>query len=323
MIEHCSRLAGDQNKLSTRFNEVVEIVSEAAAWAKVDNSMWVKGFHVNEAIKEKIYRSNRIEKKLQEMVLQETIMIDTAGAVVGQINGLSVIDSGDYTFGRPMRITARTYMGRGGVINIERETNMSGNIHNKGVLTLGGYLGGKFAQGKPLGVTAQITFEQLYDGVEGDSASSAELYAILSSLADIPLKQGLAVTGSVNQFGEIQPIGGATEKIEGFFDLCRVKGLSGDQGVVIPVQNLDNLMLKEDVVEAVKDSLFHIYAVKNIEEGIGLLSGLPAGQLGEDGSYPQGTVFYLVDQKIHEYNDGLRKVGANTRRGKKTVGQIK
>lgn len=317
LIEYCSRLAGDQNKLSTRFNEVVEIVSEAAAWAKTQNSVYVEGSHVKEAIREKIYRSSRIEEKLQEMVLQKTIMIDTDGARVGQVNGLSVLDSGDYTFGRPIRITARTYMGRGGVINIERETNMSGSIHNKGVLILGGYLGGKFAQSKPLGVTAQITFEQLYDGVEGDSASSAELYAILSSLAELPLKQGLAVTGSVNQFGEIQPIGGATEKIEGFFDLCRAKGLSGDQGVLIPVQNLDNLMLKEDVVDAVKNDLFHIYAINNIEEGIELLTGLPAGQPGEGGSYPDGTVFYLVDKKIHEYNDGLRKVGGNTRRGKK------
>ncbi|TEB18027.1 Lon protease [Pelotomaculum sp. FP] len=322
LIEHCSRLAGAQDKLSTRFNEVVEVVSEAAAWAKVENSRYVESSHVNKAIKEKIYRSNRIEEKLQEMVLQETIMINTDGAVVGQVNGLSISSSGDYTFGRPIRITARTYMGRGGVINIERETNLSGNIHNKGVLTLGGYLGGKFAQGKPLGVTAQITFEQLYDGVEGDSASSAELYAILSSLAGLPLKQGLAVTGSVNQFGEIQPIGGATEKIEGFFDLCRAKGLSGDQGVVIPVQNLSNLMLKEDVVEAVKNDLFHIYAVRNIEEGIELLSGVPAGQPGEDGNYPDGTVFRLVDQKIHAYNEGLRKAGANTRR-KKTAGQVK
>lgn len=321
LIEHCSRLAGDQNKLSTRFNEVVEIIIEAAACASLENSRYVESAHVNEAIREKIYRSNRIEEKLQEMVLQETIMINTQGAVVGQVNGLSVISSGDYTFGRPMRITARTYMGRGGVIHIERETNMSGNIHNKGVLTLGGYLGGKFAQGRPLGVTAQITFEQLYDGVEGDSASSAELYAILSSMADLPLKQGLAVTGSVNQFGEIQPIGGATEKIEGFFDLCRAKGLSGDQGVIIPVQNLGNLMLKEDVVEAVRNNLFHIYAVKNIEEGIELLSGLPAGQAGEDGNYPEGTVFCLVNHKINEYNDVARNAGAAARR-RKTAGSV-
>lgn len=298
LIEYGSRLAGDQNKLSTRFNEVVEIINEAAALAKARDSQYVEGSHVQEAIKERVYRYNKIEEKLQELALQGTILINTDGAVVGQVNGLTVIDSGGYTFGRPIRITARTYMGRGGVINIERETNMSGNIHDKGVLTLGGYLGGKFAQNNPLGVTAQITFEQLYEGVEGDSASSAELYAILSSLADLPLKQSLAVTGSVNQFGEIQPIRGVTEKIEGFFDLCRARGLTGDQGVIIPVQNIANLMLKEEVVQAVEDNLFHVYAIRNIEEGIELLSGLPAGEKGEDGHYPENTVFYLVEKKL-------------------------
>jgi len=298
LIEYGSRLAGDQNKLSTRFNEVVEIIHEAAALAKARDSQYVEGVHVQEAIKERVYRYNKIEEKLQELALQDTIMINTDGAVVGQVNGLSLIDVGGYVFGRPVRITARTYMGRGGVINIERETNMSGNIHDKGVLTLGGYLGGKFAQDKPLGVTAQITFEQLYEGVEGDSASSAELYAILSSLAGVPLKQSLAVTGSVNQFGEIQPIGGVTEKIEGFFDLCRARGLTGEQGVIIPVQNISNLMLREEVVQAVKDNLFHVYAIRNIEEGIELLTGLPAGEKGEDGHYPENTIFYLVEKRL-------------------------
>ncbi|NMA52723.1 MAG: AAA family ATPase, partial [Peptococcaceae bacterium] len=309
-----SRLAGDQNKLSTRFNEVVEIINEAAALAK--DSQYVEGSHVQEAIKERIYRYNKIEEKLQELAIQGTILINTDGVVVGQVNGLTVIDSGGYVFGRPIRITARTYMGRGGVINIERETNMSGNIHDKGVLTLGGYLGGKFAQNKPLGVTAQITFEQLYEGVEGDSASSAELYAILSSLADLPLKQSLAVTGSVNQFGEIQPIGGVTEKIEGFFDLCRARGLTGDQGVIIPVQNIANLMLKEEVVEAVKNNLFHVYAIRNIEEGIELLTGLPAGEQGEDGHYPEHTVFSLVEKKLQGAH---KRIGTNIRLGKTNI----
>jgi lon-related putative ATP-dependent protease len=311
IIEYGSRLAGHQGKLSTRFNEVIEIVYEAAAWAQAENSRYVEASHVDKALREKVYRSNGLEEKIQEMFTQEKILIDTSGVVVGQVNGLYVIDSGGYTFGRPARITARTYMGRGGVVNIERETKMSGSIHSKGVLTLAGYLGGKFAQVKTLGLTAQITFEQLYDGIEGDSASSAELYAILSSLAELPVNQSLAVTGSVNQFGEVQPIGGATEKIEGFFDVCAAKGLSGTQGVVIPAQNIDDLMLKEEILEAVRNGKFHIYAVRNIEEGIELLSGIPAGDVKEDGSYPEGSVFELVDRKLREYNQGLSKSGSD------------
>lgn len=307
IIEYGSRLAGHQEKLSTRFNEVIEIVYEAASWAQIENAEYVEYSHVEKALKEKVYRSNRLEEKVQELITREKILINTSGDAVGQVNGLYVIESGGYAFGRPAKITARTYMGRGGVVNIEREAKMSGNIHSKGVLTLAGYLGGKFAQERPLGLTAQITFEQLYDGVEGDSASSAELYAILSSLADLPLKQNLAVTGSVNQFGEIQPIGGVTEKIEGFFDVCKAKGLTGNQGVVIPVQNVDNLMLKDEVLEAVKKGQFQIYAVKSIEEGIELLSGVPAGQINGDGTYPEGSVFERVDRKLRGYNEGLSK----------------
>jgi lon-related putative ATP-dependent protease len=318
IIEYGSRLAGHQGKLSTRFNEVIEIVYEAAAWAQAENSRYVEAIHVDKALREKVYRSNGLEEKIQEMFTQEKILIDTTGAMAGQVNGLYVIDSGGYTFGRPARITARTYMGRGGVVNIERETKMSGSIHSKGVLTLAGYLGGKFAQVKPLGLTAQITFEQLYDGIEGDSASSAELYAILSSLAGLPVNQSLAVTGSVNQFGEVQPIGGATEKIEGFFDVCAAKGLSGTQGVVIPAQNIDDLMLKEEVLEAVRNDRFHIYAVRNIEEGIELLSGIPAGDVKEDGSYPEGSVFGMVDRKLREYNEGLSKSGSGNSEKKET-----
>ncbi|MFA4884382.1 MAG: AAA family ATPase [Desulfotomaculaceae bacterium] len=307
IIEYGSRLAGHQEKLSTRFNEVVEVVYEAASWAQLESAEYVESSHVEKAINEKVYRSNRLEEKIQEFITRGTIMIDTSGEVVGQVNGLYVIDSGGYSFGRPSRITATTYMGRGGVVNIEREAKMSGNIHSKGVLTLAGYLGGKFAQEKQLGLTAQITFEQLYDGVEGDSASSAELYAILSSLADLPVKQNMAVTGSVNQFGEIQPIGGATEKIEGFFEVCKAKGLTGSQGVVIPAQNVDNLMIKDEILEAVKKGQFQIYAVKSIEEGIELLCGAPAGKTGEDGTYPEDSVFGRVDRKLREFNEGLSK----------------
>ncbi|MDD2554042.1 MAG: AAA family ATPase [Desulfotomaculaceae bacterium] len=307
IIEYGSRLAGRQDKLSTRFNEVVEIVYEAVSQAQIGGVGLVEASHVEKALEERVYRSNRLEEKIQEMITQRKILIDTSGAAVGQINGLYVLDSGGYSFGRPARITARTYMGRGGVINIERETKMSGSIHSKGVLTLAGYLGGKFAQEKPLGLTAQTTFEQQYDGVDGDSASSAELYAILSSLADLPLKQCLAVTGSVNQFGEIQPIGGATEKVEGFFEVCKANGLAGNQGVIIPIQNVDNLMLKDEVLEAVKKGLFHIYAVSSIEEGLELLGGIAAGKAGEDGAYPEGSVFGRVDRKLSEYNEGLSR----------------
>lgn len=311
IIEYGSRLTGYQGKLSTHFNEVIEVVYEAAAWAKIQGSELVEASHVEKALEEKVYRYNRLEEKIQEAITQEKILIATSGAAIGQINGLYVVDSGGYCFGRPARITARTYMGRGGVINIEREAKLSGKIHSKGVLTLAGYLGGKFAQKKPLGLTAQVTFEQQYEGVEGDSASAAELYAILSSLAELSIKQSLAITGSVNQFGEIQPVGGVTEKIEGFFEVCKAKGLTGDQGVIIPIQNMDNLMLKDEILEAVKKRLFNIYAVKNIEEGLEILCGIPAGEAGEDGAYPADSVFGRVDRKISEYNEGLGRGDTN------------
>lgn len=322
LVEYGSRMAGNQNKLSTMFSEIVEITNEAAAWACVENAGYVSASHVIKAIDERVYRSNKIEEKIQEMMVQEKILVDTEGEIAGQVNGLSIIDTGGYVFGRPSRITARTFSGRGGVINIEREIRMSGSIHSKGVLILAGYLGGKFAQDKPLSLTAQITFEQLYEGVDGDSASSAELYALLSSLSGLPLKQGLAVTGSVNQHGEIQPIGGATEKIEGFFTLCKTRGLNGKQGVIIPAQNIDDLMLKKEAIEAIKEGLFHIYAVRNIEEGIELLTGIPAGEKKEDGTYPEGSVFYLVDKKLKEYTKtiGTAGDGREDSRGEKPEG---
>ncbi|MGB4437658.1 MAG: AAA family ATPase [Sedimentibacter sp.] len=302
VIEFGSRLAENQNKLSTRFNAVGEIVYESSSLAQSDDSEYVDAYHVDRAIKDRKYRSNMIEEKMQEQILQKKVLIDTEGAVVGQVNGLFVMETLEYAFGLPSRITARTYSGRQGIINIERETDMSGNIHSKGVLTLNGYLGGKFAQEKQFGFTAQVTFEQLYGGVEGDSASSAEMYAILSSLSSVPIKQNLAVTGSVNQMGQIQPIGGVNEKIEGFFDICSIKGLSGNQGVIIPESNIDNLMLKDEVVDAVNNGMFHIYAVKTIEEGLELLTGVSAGVPGIDGEYPKDSIFYLADQKLKEYN---------------------
>lgn len=308
VIEYGSRLAGNQNKLSTRFNDVTETIYEAAALAAYEGSELVEASHVSKAIEERKYRANRIEEKIQEQIIEKKMLISTEGMVVGQLNGLSVMETGGYAFGLPSRITARTYAGTGGVINIERETEMSGNIHSKGVLTLSGYLGGKFAQKKPLGMTAQITFEQSYGGVDGDSASSTELYAILSSLSGVPLKQSLAVTGSVNQRGEIQPIGGATEKIEGFFDICRSRGLSGEQGVIIPVQNIDNLMLKDEILTAVGEVKFHVYAVKSIEEGIEILSGVHAGTTDEDGKFEEGSVFHRAQKKLEEYGKAMEKL---------------
>lgn len=305
VVEFGSRLAENQNKLTTRFNVVSEIVYESSALAQADNSEYVDAYHVDKAIMDRKYRSNMIEEKMQEQISQKKVLIDIEGAVIGQVNGLSVMSTSEYAFGLPSRITARTYMGRQGIINIERETKMSGNIHSKGVLTLNGYLGGKFAQEKQFGFTAQVTFEQLYGGVDGDSASSAELYAILSSLSNVPIKQNFAVTGSVNQMGQIQPIGGVNEKIEGFFDICSLKGLTGKQGVIIPESNIDNLMLRDDVIDAVSKNMFSIYAVKSIEEGLELLTGVPAGEPGVFGEYPKDSIFYLADQKLKEYNKNL------------------
>ncbi len=302
IIEYGSRLAGDQTKLSTRFNEVGEIIYEASALAAADGAVLVSAAHIDEAIRQRHFRRSRVEEKVQEMILTGKLLIDTAGERIGQVNGLSVVELGNFAFGQPTRITAVTFMGKDGVIAIERETEMSGSIHSKGVLTLSGYLGMQFAQDKPLSLTAQITFEQNYGGIEGDSASSAELYAILSSLADAPIRQSLAVTGSVNQYGEIQPIGGVTEKIEGFYDICVAKGLTGDQGVIIPQSNMDNLMLKDEVLDAVRAGRFHLYAVQTIEDGIEILTGLAAGQKDAAGTYPEGSIFARVNQKLQTFH---------------------
>jgi lon-related putative ATP-dependent protease len=321
IVEYSSRLAGDQSKLSARFNEIAELVYEAAALAEAQNLDLVGAEQVEKAVSERKYRLSMYEEKLRHEVMNGKMLISTQGEVIGQINGLSVMDVGGYAFGNPSRMTARTYAGRGGVINIERETEMSGNIHNKGVLTLAGFLGGKFAQKEPLGMTAQITFEQNYGMVDGDSASSTELYAILSSLAEVPIRQDLAVTGSVDQRGMIQPIGGATQKIEGFFDVCNAKGLTGSQGVIIPAQNVDDLMLKDEVIAAVKDGQFHIYAVKTIEEGIELLTGVPAGQLHPDGSYSVNSIYAKAAQKLKGFGIQMEKAAAKTH--KKSVAEDK
>lgn len=273
VIEYSTRLSEDQNKLSTRFNEIVEVLYEADAWATLEGSEVVTEEHVKKAIEEKIKRVNKLEEKMLEYFKKDIYLVEVTGERVGCVNGLAVIDLGDYEFGKPSKITVTTYPGEEGVVNIERESKMSGRIHDKGVMILTGYLGSKFAKDFPLTLSARIVFEQSYEGVEGDSASSTELYALLSSLSDVPIKQGIAVTGSVNQFGEIQPVGGVTHKIEGFYKVCKEKGLTGDQGVIIPYQNVSNLVLSDEVIEAVEKGLFHIYSVKTVEEGMEILTG--------------------------------------------------
>ncbi|MFN2147867.1 MAG: AAA family ATPase [Anaerolineales bacterium] len=306
VVEYGSRLAEDQSKLSTRFRDIADILREASYYASQQGSELVKDDHINQAIEERIYRSNLIQERVAEMIERDIIKIESRGELVGQVNGLSVIDLGDLTFGRPSRITASVSLGREGLIDIEREAKMGGPIHTKGVMIIAGYLSEKFAQDKPLSLSARLVFEQSYAGVEGDSASSTELYAILSSLAGIPIKQSIAVTGSVNQKGEIQAIGGVNEKIEGYFEICKARGLSGDQGVMIPESNVENLMLKEEVVEAVRAGKFHVWPVGTIDEGIGILTGIEAGQKLDDGSFPEGSINDRVNHRLLEYAENLR-----------------
>jgi lon-related putative ATP-dependent protease len=307
LIEYSQRIAEDQQKLSTRFAEVADIVREANFYATQENSNMVTGDHVGKAIEEKIYRSKLIQEKIQEMIKRGILLIDTDVEKVGQVNGLSVMGLGDFAFGNPSRVTASIGLGREGVIDIEREAKMGGPIHTKGVLILSGYLNEKYAREKPLSLTARLVFEQSYGGVEGDSASSTELYAMLSALSGLPIKQSIAVTGSVNQKGEVQAIGGVNEKIEGFFEVCKAKGFSGQQGVMIPDSNIQNLMLKEEIVDAVKAGKFHIYSAKTIDEGIEVLTGVKAGERRQDGNFEEGTVNYRVDKQLKEMAEKLKE----------------
>ena len=309
LIEHAVRLSGRQEKIATSFSAITDLIREADYWAGQENKSVIQEHHVDKAIEAKVYRSNMIEEHIQEMIDRGTLMIDVDGEVVGQVNGLAVYDLGDYMFGKPSRITASTSMGRSGIINIEREAELSGSTHSKGVLILGGYLRKKYAQDKPLTMSASIAFEQSYSGVDGDSASSTEIYALISSLSGFPLKQYIAVTGSVNQKGEVQAIGGINQKIEGFYDCCRKTGLTGHQGVMMPESNIKDLMLRKDVVDAVKKGKFHIYAVKSIDEGIEILTGKKAGEKQSDGTFPKGTINYLVNKKLKELAEGLKKFG--------------
>ncbi len=300
VMDYAVRLTEKKGKLSLRFSDISDLVREASYWASQALSTVVTTEHVDKALDEKVYRANLVDERIQELFADGTLMVDVTGAVTAQVNGLSVYDIGNFSFGKPSRITARVYLGKGGVLDIEREAKLSGRIYNKGVLILSGYLGGMYAQDKPLSLSASLAFEQSYGEVEGDSASAAELIALISGIAEVPVKQGLAITGSINQKGEIQPIGGVNEKIEGFFAVCRNRGLTGQQGVVIPKLNVKNLMLKKDVVEAVKEGKFRIYAVTTISEALEILTDMPAGERKNDGTYPEGTVNFLVDKKLKE-----------------------
>lgn len=310
VIESGCRMAQDQSKLSLRFGQVMGILAEADYWAKKDRARAVSGQHVEKALHESRFRHNLYEEKVHQGFADGTVLIDVKGTAVGQVNALAVYHLGDIVFGRPSRITAESYMGRPGIINIEHESNLSGETHDKGVMIIAGFLGRMFAQDYPLSVSVSITFEQSYSGVDGDSASSTELYAVLSSISGIPVDQGIAVTGSVNQKGQIQAIGGVNEKIEGFFDVCCQKGLTGRQGVLIPSANVKNLMLRKDVIRSVEKEMFHIYAVSTISQGISVLFGHPAGEKGRDGHYPGGTVFHAVQTQLKRFYDQSRPSAA-------------
>ncbi len=317
VVEYGVRMTGRQKKLSTRFYLIADLLKEANYWAMKDGSDVIKEKHVDMAIEKKVYRLNLVEEKIQEMIDDGTILIDSDGMVVGQVNGLSVYNLGDYMFGKPSRITVKTSMGKAGIINIEREAEMSGPTHNKGVYILAGYLRGKYAQDKPITMSASICFEQSYGGIDGDSASSTEIYALLSSLSGLPIRQDIAVTGSVNQKGEVQPIGGVNEKIEGFFDVCKAKGLKGKQGVMIPHLNIGDLMLRKDVVEAVKEGKFRIYPVKTIDQGIQILTGVDAGEREEGGKFKEGSVNDLVDKKLRELGMKIKEFEGGGEEGAK------
>ena len=317
LMEQAVRMTGRQEKITTSFPQLTDLVREANYVASEEKKKTVAASHVEKAIESRKFRSGMVEEHLQDMIDRGTIMIDLDGEVVGQVNGLAVYAMGDYMFGKPSRITCSTAMGRAGIINIEREADLSGSTHNKGVLILGGYLRKKYAQDKPLTMSASIAFEQSYGGVDGDSASSTEIYALLSSLSEVPVKQTIGVTGSVNQNGQVQAIGGVNEKIEGFFDCCRKKGAKDSQGVMIPESNVKDLMLRQDVVEAVSKGQFHIYPVKTIDQGIEILTGRKAGKRKADGSYPKGSISKLVDDKLKELAEGLKNFAGDKGEEKK------
>lgn len=310
VIEQGARMAGDAEKLSVHLLSIADLLREADHWASVAGNGVVTVDDVQRAIDAQIYRADRLRERVHEQIRRGTILIDTTGERVGQVNGLSVTGLGHFAFGQPSRITARVRLGKGTVVDIEREVELGGPIHSKGVLILSSFLGARYATEHPLSLSASLVFEQSYSGVEGDSASMAELCALLSALAEVPIKQSLAMTGSVNQHGEAQPIGGVNEKIEGFFDVCKAKGLTGDQGVIIPASNVQHLMLRHDVIEAVKRDQFHIYPMHTVNQAIELLTGLPAGERDEEGNFPEGSVNQLVEARLIQLAERQRAFSA-------------
>ncbi|MEA2015896.1 MAG: Lon protease family protein [Actinomycetota bacterium] len=307
LIEYGLRLAEDKNKISTSFSDISDIITEANFYSKQNKHKYIDARHIKKAIDEKYYRSNLIQEKIKEMIKNETILIDTRSSEVGQVNSLSIINLGDISFGKPSRVTASVGLGKTGIIDIERETKLGGPIHTKGVMILSGYITEKYTTNNPLNLSAHIVFEQSYGNVEGDSASSAELYAILSALSEAPINQGIAVTGSVNQKGEIQAIGGVNEKVEGYYNVCKEKSLNGKQGVIIPESNVKNLMLRENIIKSVKKGKFHIYAVKTIDDGIEILTGLKAGKKTPGSKFKKDTINYKVNNRIREFSSKLSK----------------
>jgi len=307
LVEYSARRTEDQRRFSSCFIDIADLIREASFYAEREERKQVAASHVELAIEARTYRSNQLEERIQEAIEEGTLLVDTAGDAVGQVNGLTVYQLGDYSFGRPVRVTVRTFLGKGGMINIEREAKLSGPIHDKGVLILSGFFGERYSRDKPLALAASICFEQSYGGVEGDSASTTELYGLLSSLSGLPVQQGIAVTGSVNQHGRVQPIGGVNEKIEGFYAVCKAQGLTGKQGVIIPEANRKNLMLKDEVVAAVESGEFQVWSVSEVDQGIEILTGVPAGERQQDGSWPEGTVNFLVDRRLRELGEVARQ----------------
>jgi len=314
LIEYSLELTGNRDKITLKLGAIGDIIKEADYWAKDSKRKYISEKHVEKAIEKKRYRANLVEERVQELVKKDILWVETSGSRVGQVNGLSILQTGDHTFGKPGRITANVAMGKRGVVTIERESELSGKTHTKGVMILSGYLCEHFAQERPLALTASLCFEQTYGMVDGDSASSTELFALLSAIAQVPIYQGIAVTGSVSQKGEVQPVGGVTRKIEGFFDICKYKGLTGTQGVIMPEKSVKELMLKKDLVTAVERGRFHVYPIRRIEDGIEILTGMKAGKRRKDGIYPKDTLFRLVDERLKAFAEKARDFGKNNKK---------
>ncbi|MFH1609272.1 MAG: Lon-insertion domain-containing protein, partial [Candidatus Bipolaricaulota bacterium] len=306
VVEHAAELASDQKKLATRFGALASLVEEASFWAREAGASVVEESHVGTAVAKGRYRHSLLAEKVREWIARGKLVVNVHGEAVGQVNGLAVLDLGDFAFGKPTRITASVFTAKSGVVDIEREAKLGGKLHTKGVMILKGYLAAQFGQKKPLSLGASLALEQSYSGVEGDSASAAELYALLSALSEVPARQGVAVTGAVDQKGRLQPIGGVNEKVESHYLVCKELGLTGDQGVIIPLGNVDDLMLPEEVVQAVAAGKFRVWGCSTVEEGVEILFGILSGEPGLDGTYPAGTLFRRVEERLDEIRTSLR-----------------